>query len=215
MISESENADSDSNSESESLLEIDATRHELYDSSESSNKGQQGALRNESPRFQMHSYLPGTAHPLCLPELIDQRKRRQATQDIESENSTTSRRRNNNPFLELPVLQLMPGIVIFPGSTIPLRLRHPDWVRYLQRQIDKVSLWNTSLVSSTSSSAFDYDRDVVAIGLLPAKFDLDSDTDIDNMIGRIGTLAVITHVSKEEDQDTTEHREIVSMALGM
>lgn len=214
MISESENEDSDSINESESLLEIDATRHELYDSSESF-KEQQGALSNESPRFQMHSYLPGTAHPLCLPELIDQRKRRQATQDIESGDSTTSRRRNNNPFIELPVLQLMPGIVIFPGSTIPLRLRHPDWVRYLQRQIDKVSLWNTSLLSSTSSSAFDYNRDVVAIGLLPAKFDLDSDTDIDNMIGRIGTLAVITHLSKEEEQDTTEHREIVSMALGM
>jgi hypothetical protein len=214
MISESENEDSDSNNESESLLEIDATRHELNHSSESS-KEQQGALSNESPWFQMHSYLPGTAHPLCLPELIDQRKRRQATQDIESGDSTTSRRRNNNPFIELPVLQLMPGIVIFPGSTIPLRLRHPDWVRYLQRQIDKVSLWNTSLLSSTSSSAFDYNRDVVAIGLLPAKFDLDSDTDIDNMIGRIGTLAVITHLSKEEEQDTTEHREIVSMALGM
>ena len=69
MISESENEDSDSNNESESLLEIDATRHELYDSSESF-KEQQGALSNESPRFQMHSYLPGTAHPLCLPELI-------------------------------------------------------------------------------------------------------------------------------------------------
>jgi hypothetical protein len=172
----------------------------------------------------MHSYLPGIPHPLCPPELIERKRKQAAIQVIEGDASSFSNYPNNQ-IIELPVLQLAPGIIIFPGSTVPLRLRNPDWVRYLQRQIDRVTLWNANSVAGVSSNTcrtanvFDYNRDVVAIGVLPAKFESFSEEDhaTNTMIGRIGTLALITHLSRDEEErrHTEQQQQIVAMALGM
>lgn len=37
--------------------------------------------------------------------------------------------------VELPILELN-GVVLFPGSTLPIRLRNRDWIEYLGRKID-------------------------------------------------------------------------------
>ena len=37
-------------------------------------------------------------------------------------------------FLDLPILELY-GVVLFPGSTIPVKLRDRSWIEYLGRQI--------------------------------------------------------------------------------
>jgi hypothetical protein len=184
-----------------------------------------GDSERQRERFlNMHSYLPGIPHPLCPPELIERKRKQAAIQVIEGDTSSFSNYPNNQ-IIELPVLQLAPGIIIFPGSTVPLRLRNPDWVRYLQRQIDRVTMWNSSSVLSASSKTcgtaniFDYNRDVVAIGVLPAKFESFSEEDhaSNTMIGRIGTLALITHLSREEEErrHTEQQQQIVAMALGM
>ncbi|KAL3932972.1 MAG: hypothetical protein SGBAC_010602 [Bacillariaceae sp.] len=37
-------------------------------------------------------------------------------------------------FVDLPILELY-GVVLFPGSTIPVKLRERSWIDYLGRQI--------------------------------------------------------------------------------
>ena len=77
------------------------------------------------PRASEHSYLPGTSHPLH-------------TSLSENGNSATTGLRQSlrsNPVLmELPILEL-PGVVLFPGSTFPLRCHEAAWKDYLGRQI--------------------------------------------------------------------------------
>ena len=42
----------------------------------------------------------------------------------------------NSTIIELPILEL-DDVILFPGCTVPLRLRHPGWVEYLGRRIDE------------------------------------------------------------------------------
>jgi hypothetical protein len=159
----------------------------------------------------MHSYLPGIPHRLCHPELIEWMRGKKATmQVVEEDIAGNFSNQPRNQIIELHVLQLAPGRIIYPGSTIPLRLHNPDWVRYLQRQINQVILWNDNSIAavsignfSRSTKFFDYNRDDVAISVLPAKFEIRFDDDISTnpirMVGRIGILASITHLSKEEE----------------
>lgn len=64
-----------------------------------------------------HAYLV-TAHPLIS-----------AYKPQKISNKTSSRR-----FVNLAVLELY-GVVLFPGSTIPVKLRERSWIEYLGRQI--------------------------------------------------------------------------------
>lgn len=78
-----------------------------------------------------HSYLPGTSHPL-LPESKIQ----------------------SGPIIrttEIPILEL-PGVVVFPGSTLPIRLHHRQWIEYVGKRIHE----SRTLVS----------KDPVRIGIL-------------------------------------------------
>lgn len=70
-----------------------------------------------------HAYLPGTSHPLC-PEVL-QRNRPCRSQTIKQ-----------SPFTELAILEI-PGVVIFPGSTLPIRLHNPSWIRYIGERIEE------------------------------------------------------------------------------
>lgn len=215
---------------SSSFSEEDSMSYEIPSGEATTDGNEDNKERQEGRCLNLHSYLPGIPHPLCHPELIERKRKQAAIRVIEEDNSGVISNHARNQIIELPVLQLAPGIIIYPGSTVPLRLRNPDWVRYLQRQIDRVTLWNENSVAAASSSTFsrstkffDYNRDVVAIGVLPAKFESRSDNDViassTSMVGRIGTLALITHLSKEEEdaerRRTDQQRQIVAMALGM
>lgn len=75
-----------------------------------------------------HSYLRGTANPLFPALLVEQRRRRQEGRSASISSSSN--------LLELPVLELE-GVVLFPGSTLPLRLKDASWIDYLGQKIDE------------------------------------------------------------------------------
>lgn len=71
-----------------------------------------------------HSYLPGTSNPLFPASLLERRREQQRSSKI-----------NDSSLQQLAILELE-GVVLFPGSTLPLRLRDSPWVDYLGRKID-------------------------------------------------------------------------------
>ena len=86
---------------------------------------------DELPDPREHSYLVGASHPLIAEDFGTLRKR--------PRNQTHEQTRNhnlNNPFVDLCILELH-GVVLFPGMTIPIRLRDRAWIQYLGRQIDR------------------------------------------------------------------------------
>ena len=92
------------------------------------------------PAARQHTYLPGTTNPL-FPEQWLQPNLGLATTTMHStvhqhsmRHATLLGNNNNNNALILPILQLH-EIVLFPNSTLPLRLTRNSWVRYLSRQI--------------------------------------------------------------------------------
>lgn len=78
-----------------------------------------------TPRARDHSYLPGTSHPLMPESLLSSRKRRRSMA-----------KPSNNGLIEVPLL-VLPGVVLFPGTTLPIRLRHSRWREYLGRKIEE------------------------------------------------------------------------------
>ncbi len=95
-----------------------------------------------------HSYLPGTTNPLYPEQWLLQphHQLRHQIQPHHQPLTTTSPNENSkvapttttvtacNGMVEIPILQLE-GVVLFPNSTVPLRLTDMCWVRYLSRQI--------------------------------------------------------------------------------
>ena len=88
-----------------------------------------------------HSYLEGASHPLTTNATGDDtttisssptRKRHLLIHDdnINDDDSASS-----SPYMDLAILELN-GVVLFPGSTIPVKLRDRALIRYIGRQID-------------------------------------------------------------------------------
>lgn len=89
-----------------------------------------------------HSYLPGPSHPLLNssslsypPEDSSHQDdsasvRRASTASLPADTLLTSSRLDELPILELP------GLVLFPGCSIPIRLQNRSWIQHLGRQID-------------------------------------------------------------------------------
>ena len=112
----SNNGDNDESGEDDlSLYSAGAEQSDDDDDVESCFQEEEESQQSLSARD--HTYLPGTSHPLW------------------SESMKNADRKNKISEL-LPILEL-PGVVIFPGMTIPIRLRHPRWIEYLGKQIDK------------------------------------------------------------------------------
>lgn len=110
------------------------------------------SIVNSTLEARDHSYLPGTSHPF-LPR--------------ESLNPATSKKRQRPPshesgFISIPVLAL-PGVVLFPGATLPLRLRESNWIEYLGNKIDE---------SRRKGSP-----DEIAIGIIPMTTTTNSNAD--------------------------------------
>jgi Lon protease-like protein len=74
------------------------------------------------PAPREHSYLVGASHPLVAEGSL--RKHPQQETDSKS------------PFIDLAILELH-GVVLFPGSTIPIKIRDRALIRHLGGQIDR------------------------------------------------------------------------------
>ncbi|CAJ1934470.1 unnamed protein product [Cylindrotheca closterium] len=120
-----------------------------------------------------HSYLV-TAHPLLS-----------AYKPQKISNNISNRR-----FVDLPVLELY-GVVLFPGSTIPVKLRERSWIEYLGRQI-------------AIMRELPHLQSEVRLGILAYKPDpterrrgrASSDR---SLAGRIGTIATIKYTHERTD----------------
>lgn len=91
---------------------------------ESSDAQDYSDAEEDAPLPRDHSYLP-SSHPLMVEDDNNLPKRPRSE-------STTN---NESPFVELAILELN-GVVLFPGSTIPVKLRDRRLIQYLGRQID-------------------------------------------------------------------------------
>ena len=74
------------------------------------------------PAPREHSYLVGASHPLVAEGSL----RKHPQQE----------RNSKSPFIDLAILELH-GVVLFPGSTIPIKIRDRALIRHLGRQIDR------------------------------------------------------------------------------
>lgn len=115
-----------------------------------------------------HSYLVA-AHPLVV-------NKRHSERHKSSHNSL-------DPFFELAVLELF-GVVLFPGSTIPVKLRDRSLIEYLGRQIE-VCREAPHLLSE------------VRLGILTYNH---NHSEVDRYyVGRIGTIATIKYTHEHSD----------------
>mmetsp|Transcript_19093 Transcript_19093/g.27604 ORF Transcript_19093/g.27604 Transcript_19093/m.27604 type:complete len:783 (+) Transcript_19093:131-2479(+) len=97
----------------------DSSHNNRLQMQHSSSSASEEEENEELPQARQHAYLPGISHPLWI-----------------SSSTTTTTTTPTQSYLELPILQLR-SIILFPGSTLPLRLRHPDWISYLGTQIQR------------------------------------------------------------------------------
>ena len=122
--------------------------------------------RSNLPEARKHTYLPGASHPLYPEEWIGGGGGGGGGAGTGSPQLSSSHRAQLNgsgiPKLslskendecydpipptvpetritELPILEL-DDVILFPGCTVPLRLRHPGWVEYLGTRIDEARL---------------------------------------------------------------------------
>jgi len=247
----------DTQSESESYQTTDAptlehVSHENYLTNEGSNMGdseessQEGVPNNTfisvydtdlTMRPSEHSYLPGTTHPICPRELIEQRRHRRRISPIniitnsQSQNTQQSftpinrntmkssskprlppwnAHRKPSPLKILAVLEL-DHVILFPGSTLPLRLRDPKWKEYLGTRIQRA----TDMISTYQSDQMDFDKigngeddeealtGQITIGILNKVEDLSASLESkDAHIGKVGTLVVITALHEDTENET-------------
>jgi hypothetical protein len=211
---------------------------------------------NQQTRTHIHEYLPGEAHPLCSPEFYKTHQQHYCNGDgfqHGHENAKYGR-------MSVPILTLPPSVILFPGSTLPLRLQSSSaMAKYLQKAINRLEhewlqfspsniaeaagveeyssliLPNNNGNGNTALPSKEQQPGVVAIGLLPWKEEGDDNDDRNNdstgnanvstnsnsnVVGRIGTLAIVTHVSRHDESSGTtqeqEHgNELVATSLGM
>jgi hypothetical protein len=85
------------------------------------------------PQARDHAYLPGASHPLMPESILESRKRRRSTLT----KRTSSYDDLDFGLVQVPIL-LLPGVVVFPGTTLPLRFHDYQrrWMQYLGEKIE-------------------------------------------------------------------------------
>jgi ATP-dependent Lon protease len=153
---EDESPSSSSSSEEEEenaiiYIPID-TDNELTSDDESSSSTFENDINDQSqtsdapqlPSTRDHSYLPGIQHPLYPAEFLrhdsstvarDWNHRIPLPNDSSSSSSSHGTMLSPSNIIELPILQL-DGVVIFPETTLPLRITNHSFGQYLRREID-------------------------------------------------------------------------------
>jgi hypothetical protein len=106
------------NTSSDEDQTLDEEEHEILDADTTF----QRAPAQNLPAPREHSYLVGASHPLVAEGSLCKRPR----QDSDSK----------SPFIDLAILELH-GVVLFPGSTIPIKIRDRSLIRHLGGQIDR------------------------------------------------------------------------------
>ena len=91
--------------------------------------------------LQQHSYLPGTQHPIYPPQFL---KRDVINHSVEAKASSSHPTSIDDHIgvgtsassetIQVPILQM--DVVLFPNSTLPLRITNPSFCEYLRREID-------------------------------------------------------------------------------
>lgn len=116
-------SDSDSDSESDSASEAEATTAAASESFEA-----------RFGRARDHTYLPGTSHPLMSESMLMARKRRRAAAGTNAAGQQQPMNTDEDGLITIP-LMLLPGVVLFPGTTVPIRLTQDRWIEYLRPKI--------------------------------------------------------------------------------
>jgi hypothetical protein len=98
------------------------------DSQEQDNLLDEQQQSDGMPHHEHHSYLPGTGNPLFPASLLEQQRRH-------DQEGCKPKSTGASDLQELAILEL-DSVVLFPGSTLPLRLRHSPWIDYLGPKID-------------------------------------------------------------------------------
>jgi hypothetical protein len=103
-----------------------------------------------------HSYLPGTQHPLYPAEFLRHRPAHPTAVRNFNNHITAQQDDSSNPSwtIKLPILQL-DGVVIFPNTTLPLRITNNSFSQYLRREIDQA---RARIVSSCSNRNDEYSK---------------------------------------------------------
>ena len=132
--------------------------------------------RRMLPLAREHSYLPGICHPLSV-----------VSRD------TSSSYYNYKEEEEILAILELKDIFLFPGGTLPLRLRNRKWIEYLGRKIDASRGIIPTLTNDTN-------KHVVRIGIMTNIEE--SSNKKDEWIGRIGTFATIMYTHEEQNINT-------------
>ena len=131
--------------------------------------------QNSMNAAHVHSYLPGVSRVLVHG-------------NFNYENSFV----DHQSLSKLAILN-MRHIVIFPGSSLPLRLRDPRWIQYISRKVDDVrNVRNFSEVN-------------LFIGMIPT-----SDRLSNISVGSIGTLTVVESTNVLEDDQLGASQNVIS-----
>lgn len=84
-----------------------------------------------------HTYLPGTSHPLMSESMMNARKNRRSLSSPGGSkvDAHTADGDDCGRCIQVPIL-LVKNVVVFPGTTLPLRFHQDRWVDYLGQKID-------------------------------------------------------------------------------
>lgn len=96
------------------------------------------------PSARDHSYLPGTTHPLFPVEFLQNSHSHDRKKSGVSQSSSDPFNRTlEQNTVELPILQL-DGVILFPNSSLPLRITNASFCQYLRQEIDRARASITS-----------------------------------------------------------------------
>jgi len=174
--------------------------------------------QHSSPNYSHHSYLPGASHSLFVSQDILLHRW------VVTDHTTTT----------LPVLQL-PGVVVFPGNTLPLRLVHRQWAQYVRQLIEvgkevRIGIFThipTRVQSHRQRSSWTrrasrlhvidqrllVNDDEPPIPLNENGIRRDSSIERDPLLGRVGTIVTVTYTHGDEEV-VDEYDELIVTALG-
>eukprot|EP00934_Nitzschia_sp_Nitz4_P003642 Nitzschia sp. Nitz4//scaffold49_size126201//16706//18505//NITZ4_003629-RA/size126201-augustus-gene-0.7-mRNA-1//-1//CDS//3329553110//3632//frame0 len=133
--------DDDESSTNSSLLAMEDSQQQQRPQQQQQQDDEEDHQQQQPPRPRDHSYLAGTAHPLFSSPLQPTTNGSSVGNNINdtglsrSSHQLTPSIQRTPQSKELAILEL-PGVVLFPGSIIPVRLRHPHLIAYLGQQID-------------------------------------------------------------------------------
>jgi ATP-dependent protease La (LON) substrate-binding domain/Yippee zinc-binding/DNA-binding /Mis18, centromere assembly len=188
------------------------------------------ATRETNSNVSPHSYLPGISNSLFVSKDAVVFKH-PCTISPASSTATTST-------TSLPILQL-PGVVIFPGMSLPLRLSQRSWRQYVTQSIEagktvriavlthlgpsqsQRSTWMRRasrqrwgvIASSDDTTAWHEDGQTTA-PTSGAQHRADATNRRDPLVNRVGTIVTVAYTHGNDDGNGNTNDELVVTALG-